>query len=162
MIRIARAESATDIEAVRTLFRAYAEWIGIDLGFQDFATELATLPGAYVAPRGTLLLACDDDLPLGCAAVRAFEWPFVAELKRLYVVPEGRNARLGSGLADAALSFARDAGYERIRLDTLPTMSSALALYERLGFREIEPYRFNPVEGTKYLELVLDPSATND
>ncbi|MCJ7562994.1 MAG: GNAT family N-acetyltransferase [Candidatus Aminicenantes bacterium] len=128
MTRIVQAISASEIEAARTLFEEYAAWLGLDLGFQGFATELAALPGEYAPPRGALLLALNDEVALGCVGLRPLEWPRVAELKRLYVRPQGRGRRLGSLLSRAALSFARDAGYERVRLDTLPTMVSAQRL----------------------------------
>ena len=128
MTRIVQAISASEIEAARTLFDEYAAWLGLDLGFQGFAAELAALPGEYAPPRGALLLALNDEVALGCVGLRPLEWPRVAELKRLYVRPQGRGRRLGSLLSRAALSFARDAGYERVRLDTLPTMVSAQRL----------------------------------
>jgi ribosomal protein S18 acetylase RimI-like enzyme len=149
------ATSSSQIEAVRALFEEYAAWLGIDLGFQGFEEELASLPGEYSAPGGALFLAVDGEDRLGCVGVRPLEWPRIAELKRLWVRPGGRGRGLGASLSRAALSFARDAGYERVRLDTLPTMVSARRLYEALGFREIEPYRFNPVEGARYMELDL-------
>jgi GNAT superfamily N-acetyltransferase len=156
--RIVRATSAFEIEAVRSLFGEYAATLSIDLGFQGFAAELAALPGEYAPPRGALLLAFDDEVPLGCVGLRPLEWPRVAELKRLYVRPQGRGRQLGSLLAQAALSFALVAGYERVRLDTLPTMVSAQRLYQALGFFKIDAYRFNPVAGTTYMELILRPA----
>lgn len=138
----------------RALFEEYAAGLGVDLSFQDFDRELAELPGEYVPPEGRLLLAFDGDDAAGCVAVRPFG-PGVAELKRLYVRPAYRGTGLGRRLSEAAIDAAREAGYERIRLDTLPAMTAARALYRDLGFEEIEAYRPNPVHGTTYFELRL-------
>jgi ribosomal protein S18 acetylase RimI-like enzyme len=121
--------------------------------------ESAALPGENGPPRGTLLLALDDEVALGCVGLRALDWPRSAELKRLYVRPEARGRRVGPLLAQAAVSIARDAGYERVRLDTLPTMVSARRLYEDLGFREIHAHRFNPVADATFMELDLDTAS---
>ena len=155
MTRIVQATSAQEVEAASALFEEYAASLDLDLGFQEFATELAGLPGEYAPPRGALLLAFDGEISLGCVALRPLDWPRLAELKRLYVKPSGRGRRLGERLSQAALSLARDAGYQRIRLDTLPTMLEAQRLYEKLGFYEVEAYRFNPVAGARYMELDL-------
>jgi len=153
--RIVRASSDSEIDAARALFGDYVAWLDLDLSFQGFAAELAALPGEYTPPRGTLLLALDDEAVLGCVGLRPLDWPHSAELKRLYVRPEARGRRVGSRLAQAAVSSARDAGYERIRLDTLPTMVAARHLYQALGFREIDAYRFNPVTDARFMELDL-------
>ena len=128
--------------------------LDIDLGFQDFASELVDLPGDYVPPSGALLLAMNGAETVGCVALRPFEASFVAEIKRLYVVPAARNRGLGVRLAEAALDAARAAGYARSRLDTLSSMRAAQRLYEGLGFRDIDAYRHNPHEA-RYLELAL-------
>ena len=141
---------ADDVELVRTLFREYADSLGVDLSFQGFAEELAALPSGYDA----LLVVRRDGEPVGCVGVRPFE-PGICEMKRLYVRPAGRGSGAGRALAVAAIERARALGYERMRLDTLPTMAAARALYNELGFVEIEPYRHNPVAGTTFLELVL-------
>ena len=140
---------------VRDLFTEYAESLGVDLGFQNFGDELAGLPGAYVPPLGALLVAEVDAQIVGCIALRPFEPPEVGEIKRLYVRPAGRGLKLGAALSKAILAAANSAGYRRVRLDTMPFMKSAQALYRELGFREIPPYRFNPVGGTIFMELEL-------
>lgn len=154
MARIARADPTRDLAVTRELFLAYADALGVDLSFQGFADELDGLPGDYAPPQGTLLLAWDGAVPVGCVAVRLFEGD-IAELKRLYVSPGARGLGLGSELTRAALAFAASAGYRRIRLDTLPSMGAAQRLYERLGFHEIAAYRHNPVPGARYMELDL-------
>lgn len=156
MNHIIQAVSAVEVDAVRKLFSEYAASLEIDLSFQDFARELDGLPGDYTPPTGALLLAFDDaGQPAGCVALRPLDLPRVAELKRLYVRPSGRARGLGFALTAAALDAARASGYQRVRLDTLPSMRQAQRLYERLGFREIGPYRFNPVRTARYMELDL-------
>jgi len=154
MVIIREADNA-DVADMRTLFEEYAQSLGIDLGFQGFDQELASLPGAYASPAGRLLLAADGASPVGCVAVRRLG-DDACEMKRLYVRPEARGERLGRRLAEAAIAFGRAAGYRTMRLDTLPSMAEAHALYQELGFREIAPYRYNPVPGTTFMELVLD------
>ena len=147
--------SAADLATVRDLFSEYAASLETDLSFQGFDTELANLPGAYVPPGGALLVADVAGQILGCIALRPLEPPAVGEIKRLYVRPAGRGQGLGAALSRAVLECARAAGYVRVRLDTLPTMLAAQALYRELGFREIPPYRHNPVPGTRFMELDL-------
>ncbi len=141
---------ADEVELVRELFREYATTLEHDLAFQDFERELEELPDFYFA---ILLAELDGDV-VGCAAVREFA-PGIAELKRLYVRAHARRHGLGRTLSVEAIERARAAGYESIRLDTLPSMEAARVLYRALGFREIEPYRFNPVEGATFMELEL-------
>lgn len=139
-----------DLSVVRALFRDYATSLGVDLSFQNFDDELATLPGKYAPPAGRLLLAWDGTTAVGCVAMRPID-ATTAEMKRLYVHPSARGTQLGRRLAERICADARDAGYARICLDTLPTMTAAQALYRALGFVPIAPYVFNPIEGTQFL-----------
>ena len=143
---------ANDLDAVRELFREYVDSLGVDLAFQDVETELAELPWEYAA---ILLGRIGADI-VGCVAVRPLE-DGACEMKRLYVRPQARGSGLGRALAEAAIGRARELGFESMRLDTLPTMQSARALYRSLGFEETESYRFNPIEGTSFMELRLGP-----
>ncbi len=134
-----------DAKRVQTLLREYAAELDIDLSFQDFDAELADPLGFYE------LVLLDAQ---GCVALRRLDRE-TCEMKRLYVRPQARAGGLGRALAEAAIAHARARGYVRLRLDTLPSMDAARTLYESLGFREIEPYRFNPIAGTQFLELDL-------
>lgn len=158
MLQIVQAESAADLGHARTLFEEYAASLGFDLGFQDFAAELAELPGDYAPPRGRLLLAFHGGEAAGCVALRELE-EGVCEMKRLYVRPRFRDLRVGRALAEAIIGEARNIGYARMRLDTVPSMERARVLYRTLGFREIPPYRYNPVPGTAFMELRLEAEA---
>ena len=154
MLTIGEAEDKDELEQARRLFEEYADSLGVDLCFQDFESELANLPGQYARPSGRLLLASWDTELAGCVALRPLD-PGVCEMKRLYVRPAFRAHGVGRVLAERAIQEARRVGYRHMRLDSLPSMSTAIALYRRLGFREIPPYRDNPVPGTVYLELPL-------
>lgn len=153
-IHLEPATSATDIETIRTLFREYADSLGVNLAYQGFEEELRALPGDYAPPSGTLLLARTGSEALGCVGVRPLD-EHIAEMKRLYVRPAARGTGLGRTLTEAAIDFASQRRYERMRLDTLPTMGRAQDLYRQLGFVIIPPYRFSAVEGTVYMEKVL-------
>jgi ribosomal protein S18 acetylase RimI-like enzyme len=152
--RIAEADWPEALAAVRELFREYAASLAIDLGFQNFAEEVAALPGDYVRPAGGLMIGLAGNAVVGCVAFRPLE-PGVAELKRLYVRPTARGGGWGRRLTERAVSDARQARYERMRLDTLPAMRAALEMYLGMGFRDIPPYRHNPVPGARFLELDL-------
>lgn len=143
-----------DLDEIRTLFEEYAQWVAVDLSFQGFAQELAGLPGDYVAPHGTLLLCAVDGHSAGCIAVRRWQAQ-TCEMKRLYVRPKFQGLGCGRFLAQSAISWAATAGYERMVLDTLPAMAAAQGLYERVGFRDIEPYRVNPLPGARFMALEL-------
>jgi ribosomal protein S18 acetylase RimI-like enzyme len=154
MTEIRAAEFPLHVEVVRAIFREYAATLGIDLDFQDFEAELASLPGKYATPKGNVLLAWSKGEVIGSVAMRPLDGD-TCEMKRLYVRPSGRGQQLGRRLALLIVERAKEAGYSRIRLDTLPSMEAAQALYASLGFRPIPPYAFNPVAGAKFLELDL-------
>ena len=140
------------------IFREYANGLGIDLCFQDFDAELASLPGDYAAPTGHLLLAYVDDELAGCGALRRLpdaDYANACEMKRLYVRPAFRRLGLGRALAEALVDEARRAGYSVMLLDTLDEMEAARELYAALGFDEIPPYYFNPIAGAHYLKADL-------
>ena len=149
-----RPASALDLDVVRGLFNEYAGGLGVDLCFQDFDRELASLPGDYAPPAGRLLLAWEDEQAVGCGALRKLD-AGACEMKRLYVRTAARGKGLGRRMAEALIGEARLIGYDRMRLDTLPSMGEAITLYRSLGFVPIAPYRKNPVPGALFLELAL-------
>ena len=154
-LKFIRAESPSQLSEARKLFIEYSEWLGLDLCFQNFERELAELPGRYAPPDGRLLLALSNEQIAGCVGLRKLD-DGVCEMKRLYVKPEFRGQGLGKALTVRLIEEARRAGYGAMRLDTLPAqMDGAVKLYRFLGFREIEPYYHNPVEGALFLELTL-------
>lgn len=154
---IAPVRSADDLAAVAALFQAYEASLDVDLGYQDFATELAALPGKYAPPTGALLLARDaNGQPLGCVALRPMTEPRRCEMKRLYVAPAGRGTGLGRSLMLAIIDAAKAVGYRELWLDTLPSMAEAQGLYRAAGFEPAEPYYDTPVAGTVFLRLMLD------
>lgn len=146
-----------DLDAIIQLFKAYTLWLNIDLTFQDFATELSSLPGKYSPPGGSLLLARSSATgePLGCIGIRPMSLEGVCEMKRLYVPPQGRGLGLGKALIDAAIKEAERIGYARMRLDTLPRMAVAVDLYRKNGFVQIEAYYDTPLAGTMFFERIL-------
>src|SRR5215831_15846981 len=151
----AQAESASQIAQARELFLEYAKSLGFSLCFQNFDQELANLPGDYSPPDGRLLLAQYHGQFAGCVALHKLA-DGICEMKRLYLRPDFRGKGLGRALADRIIAEAREIGYQRMRLDTVePVMKDAVAMYRRIGFREILPYCNNPVAGALYMELVL-------
>lgn len=157
-IQLVPPRSAEDLDALRTIFKEYAQGLGVDLCFQQFDQELASLPGDYAPPRGALLMALVDGAVAGCCALRPLDssdYPNAAEMKRLYVRNAFRGFGLGRQLAEAALDAARQAGYASVLLDTLDDMEAARALYEDLGFEAIPPYYHNPIPGAHYLKVDL-------
>ena len=156
MIEISEVAQPEDIAIVRELLHEYERALGVDLCFQGFAQELANLPGDYASPRGTLLLARHGDAVAGCIALRPVD-DRDCEMKRLYVRDEFRAAGLGRRLVERVITTAHSIGYRRMVLDTLPSMVSAQRLYESFGFTDITAYRHNPIQGTRFLGLVLDP-----
>jgi putative acetyltransferase len=154
-LTLVQAESPAQVAQARELFREYAQSLGVNLCFQNFEQELAALPGQYAPPHGRLLLAQYDGQLAGCVALHKWETD-VCEMKRLYLRPSFRGKRLGRAIAETIIAEARNIGYERMRLDTIePIMKDAVEMYRKLGFREIAPYRPNPIAGAMYMELQL-------
>ena len=154
LLRIGEIEREDDLNEVKKLFGDYASSLEISLDFQDFDQELAHLPGDYSPPDGSILIASWEGEVAGCVALRKFA-NGICEMKRLYTKPQFRTLGIGRALCEAIIVKARRIGYERMRLDTLPSMETARGLYASLGFKEIEPYRYNPIEGAHFMELVL-------
>jgi len=155
-MKLTQATSDKEVQQARQLFEEYAAWLGLNLCFQNFDKELAELPGEYAPPSGRLFLANKNDQTAGCVALRKIG-DGIGEMKRLYVRPEFRGQGLGRSLTEAVIEVAREIGYRRLRLDTLTgKMDQAIAMYRSLGFKSIEPYYNNPVEGAAFMELLLD------
>ena len=154
MLQIVDAHTHEHIPFVRELFHEYAAALGFHLCFQDFERELAELPGRYAPPEGRILVASWDAKPAGCVAMKKLG-EGLCEMKRFYVRPDFRGKGIGLALAKSIIDAGRAAGYERMRLDTVPSMQSAIKIYESLGFVDTEPYVFNSVPGVRYLELAL-------
>lgn len=154
-LAIMRVETPAQIVQARELFLEYAQSLGFSLCFQSFDAELASLPGDYSPPEGRLLLAQYEDQIAGCVALHKLDTK-ICEMKRLYLRPQLRGKGLGRALADRIIAEARQIGYQNIRLDTVePVMKGAVAMYRKIGFREIAPYRDNPIAGALYMELPL-------
>lgn len=149
-----QADSPEHVATARALFREYAHAIGTDLEYQGFTAELAALPSPYVPPRGALLIARVESGVAGCVALRPLD-AHRGEMKRLYVRPAYRKSGLGKTLVEAVIGAARRIGYRELRLDTLASMTSAQALYCRLGFVEIPPYNASHLPGTRFYSLDL-------
>jgi len=150
MPHITQVHSTDEIEIVRGLLRDYQLSLGVDLSFQNFAAELKGLPGFYAPPSGRLLLAVHEGTPVGCIALQRVS-ASRGEMKRLYVSPDARGLGVGRHLVTKILEDAQAIGYSEVVLDTLPSMIEAQRLYEQFGFQDIEPYRSNPIVGTRYL-----------
>ena len=157
MTGFVQAGSDEEVKLARELFLEYARSLNFDLCFQDFDKELAELPGEYASPEGRLLLATDGTQTAGCVALRKIK-AGVCEMKRLYVRPAFRGKGIGRALAARIIDEAVEAGYSRMRLDTVPSMKEAIDLYRSMGFKTIDPYRHNPVKGTIYMELEMKPA----
>ncbi len=153
-VRIVQAATLDEIETARFLFREYAAWLAIDLSFQNFDAEVATLPGDYAPPDGRLLLSASGNETAGCVALRRFD-ERSCEMKRMWVRPKFRGRGLGRLLAEKVIAEARKIGYSRMVLDSLPSLGNALALYRSLGFRGITPYRYNPDPNAVFMQLRL-------
>jgi GNAT superfamily N-acetyltransferase len=153
-LRIIQAETGEALQAVRLLFGEYAASLDFDLGFQNFGDELKNLPADYASPGGRLFLAIYENQPAGCVALRKLD-AGICEMKRLYVRPPFQSLKIGKALAEAVIAEAKALGYSRMRLDTVPAMARARKLYTSLGFKEIPPYRYNPISDTAFMELVL-------
>ena len=154
-LALSQAESPAQIAQARELFLEYAQSLGFSLCFQNFDKELAGLPGDYAPPEGCLLLANYEGKLAGCVALHKLD-PQICEMKRLYLRPQFRGKGLGRTLADRVIAEGRQIGYQRMRLDTVePVMKDAVAMYRRIGFQEIAPYRANPIAGAMYMELQL-------
>ena len=160
-MKLELAAAARDWAEVRRLFEEYAAGLDFGLEFQSFEHELAHLPGDYSEPRGCVVLAREGRRAVGCVGVRPLGGR-ICEMKHLYVIAQGRGSGLGRALAERALEEAVCRGYERMRLDTVPAMTAARGLYRSMGFRVIEPYRYNPIAGTVYLEKVLSRPAPEE
>ena len=154
MIKIIKAASQKEIDEIRELFLEYSASLDFNLDFQNFEHEIKNLPGEYSAPDGKLYLALYKNKPAGCIALRKIDNDY-CEMKRLYVRPKFRRLKIGKALTEIIIQEAKKTGYKFMRLDTVPTMSSARKLYQEFGFKEIPPYRYNPVEGAVYMELDL-------
>jgi putative acetyltransferase len=154
MVEIIQAGSAAEYAAARMLIEAYARWLGMDLEFQGFTQELATLDKVYGPPRGAMLLAREGMAHIGCVGLRPIDYT-IAELKRMFVLPEHQGKGVGRMLMEAFIVKARSLGYRAIRLDTVPRLTVATALYRQYGFVEISAYRYNPHPDALFLELGL-------
>lgn len=153
-MRVKHAQTKTEIEEVRKLFREYEALLDVDLCFQSFEEELAGLPGKYSCPSGDLLIGLYGKRTVGCVALRRID-DGVCEMKRLFVEPEARGTGLGRRLAQEIIVVAQNLGYSTMRLDTLDILKAAMHLYETLGFRRTKPYYENPLHGVVYWELNL-------
>jgi putative acetyltransferase len=161
MVKFAEANTEEFVERAKELIREYAQSLQFDLKFQDFDKEMEDFPGQYASPTGCLYIALDKNQPIGCVALRDLGQG-ICEMKRLYVKPLFRGQKVGKLLAEVAIKAAKDMGYDYMRLDTVPSMKQANMLYKALGFKQIVPYRFNPIEGATFFELNLNGSCLSE
>ena len=154
MVKITEANTKEFVERAKELIREYAQSLEFDLKFQDFDKEMENFPGQYAPPMGCLYIAMDENQPIGCVALRDLGQG-ICEMKRLYVKPLFRGQKVGKLLAEIVIKAAKNMGYDYMRLDTVPSMKQANTLYNALGFKQIVPYRFNPIEGATFFELNL-------
>lgn len=155
MITFKRATTTQEFEIGKSLFQAYAQAIGIDLSFQNFTDELENINEQYGGREGALLIAYSkEDEPVGCCGIRKID-EGICELKRMYIIPRFQGYGIGRQMMEQSISIGKELGYEKMRLDTLPTMQSAVGLYKKYGFYEIEPYRYNPIKEALFFEKNL-------
>ena len=154
MATIVRAETAEQLEWARRLIQEYVASLPVDVSYEHVPEECSRLPGEYAPPRGELLLALESGEPVGCVALRPLD-PETCEMKRVYLRPEWRRRGIGRAMAEAIVEAARRIGYRRMRLDTIPSLKPAIALYRSMGFRVIAPYRTIPTSGAFFMELNL-------
>lgn len=154
MTKIVLVETEEQLAYAKELFKEYANSLGFDLSFQDFEEEFASLPGDYTPPDGRLFLALENNEIIGCVGLRKFT-SSICEMKRMYVREKYRGKGIGRKLAIAVIDAAKKIGYQEMRLDTVPWMTEAIALYLSIGFIEIKPYRYNPIPGSRYFSLDL-------
>lgn len=155
MIKLTEAKSPDEFKIAIDLFKEYAIQIGVNLEFQNFSNEIENIESQYSRPKGVLFLANQEgNFPLGCCAIRELK-DTICELKRMYLRKEGRGLGVGKQMLSKAIETARQMGYRKMRLDTLPSMTAAISLYQSVGFYDIEPYRYNPIPGTRYFEIDL-------
>ena len=156
LVEVVEPQSQEQIEESAMLFREYALGLDFDLSFQHFYDEMRTFPKQYSKPTGSILLAYEDHNPAGCVGLRKLD-EGVCEMKRLYVRKKFRGKGIGRALVAKVIEMSGKLGYERMRLDTVPSMHEAIALYESFGFKRIPKYRENPIAGALFFELQLKP-----
>lgn len=154
MIEYVHVVTEEHLDHIRELFTEYVHSLGFELNFQDYESEFAELPGEYAPPDGRLFLAIVDGDAVGCIGLRKIN-DTICELKRMYIRPDFRGKGIGRRLAEIVIEEARKTGYKAVRLDTIDTMKEATSLYRSLGFKEIDPYRHNPMVGAMFMELIL-------
>ncbi|MFA5404220.1 MAG: GNAT family N-acetyltransferase [Ignavibacteria bacterium] len=158
MIEYKISKSKQDFADAKDLFVEYANSLNFELCFQKFDEEISNLPEQYSEPTGCIILCYEDKKPIGCVGLRKFGED-ICEMKRLYLRKEARGKGTGRMLAEKVIAKAKEFGYKKIQLDTIETMKEAIALYKSMRFKEISPYRFNPVKGVIYMELELSATA---